>query len=178
MKKIKVLKLGQVFTDTATGLEGTLTNWYLDMEGRIDYYFQPRGINPETGQPVGRQVLEGHRLTPIADVNYEEIEIKFDILGSQVTDKASGFTGTAVALIRHINGCLHVVVQPKGVLPKTGEAIKRSDFDTRELEGEKIPKLGESALAHSKQTTPSPSGSNPTGNDGYTFSRSIIQDRM
>ena len=56
--KIRVLKLGTVCTEKATGLKGTITHWLIDMGQRIDYLFQPNGLlNPEDGMPVKKIML-------------------------------------------------------------------------------------------------------------------------
>ena len=155
--KINVLKLGTVCQDRATELNGTLTNWLMDMGGHILYLFQPQGLNPDTGQPVDRLSLELERLETTPDM-FEEVDVPAEILGTIVADNASGFIGTAVAFVRHINGCFHVVIQPKGTLPKTGSPIRKAEFDLRQCIGEKIIELKEAALAKSRQENPSPNG--------------------
>ena len=119
MIKIKALKLGTKLKDRATNLIGTLTHWVIDLGQRVDYIFQPPGLSPENGCPINHLLLEIERLE-YSDENMEEVEIPFDILGKTTTDKASGFTGMAVGFVRHINGCFHVIIQPQGVLEKTG----------------------------------------------------------
>jgi hypothetical protein len=155
--KIRALKLGSVCTDRATDIKGTITHWILDTGRRIDYLFQPPGTNPEDGQPIMKIVLELERLETTKD-QFEVVEVPFDILGSIVTDKASGFTGTAVSFIRHINGCLHVTIQPSGVLPKTRAPIHRAEFDLRGCVGKMIPKLTPKQLEKSIEKHPSPTG--------------------
>jgi hypothetical protein len=153
--KIKVLKLGSVCKDTATTLTGTLTHWAINIGQRIDYLLQPPGTNPDDGQPLKKINLELERLETTED-QFEEVEVPFEILGTIVTDKASGFTGMAIAFVRHINGCFHVVIQPSGRLPKTGASIKHTDFDLRGCAGDKIPELTQGELATSKVEQPSP----------------------
>lgn len=154
MKTVKVLKLGTECPDSATGLEGTLTHWSMDMAGVVNYIFQPRGLNDE-GQPLKRLYVGVERLQ-VSERNFEEVDVPFEILGSQVTDKASGYVGMAVEFVRHISGCFHVVIQPKGKSPKTGASITPSDFDLRGCTGEKIQVLTESARRESQERTPSP----------------------
>jgi hypothetical protein len=43
-----------------------------------------------------------------------------------------------------------VVIQPKGVLPKTNSPIHKADLDLRECSGEKIPKHEGNALTHGR----------------------------
>jgi len=155
MKLLTVLKLGTECVDKATGLKGTLTHWAVDMGCRVRYLFQPRGLDDE-GQPTGRLVLEEERLEVLSKDDFEEVEVPFEILGTIVTDKASGFTGMAIDFIRHINGCFHVSIQPKGILKKNGNPIQKSDFDLRQCTGKKIKELSEAELKESKNKNPSP----------------------
>lgn len=155
MIKLNVLKLGTVCLDKATGLEGTLTHWILGMGKQVEYLFQPKGLNPEDGQPVKKLMLEQERLN-FKPEDLEEIEIPFEILGTQVTNPASGFSGMAIQFVRHINGCFHVTIQPAGVLGKTNTPIRASEFDLRECSGEAIAKMSAEQLEKSKRETPSP----------------------
>lgn len=155
METIQTIKLGTVCRDRATDLEGTLTHLIYNMECRAEYLFQPRGINPENGLPVKVIHMETARLI-VPDDAFEETEIPVEILGSQVTDKASGFTGMAVALVMHINGCFHIAIQPKGVVEKTQTPIRQTDFDIRQCEGPMIPSLESAELEKSRREKPSP----------------------
>lgn len=154
---LRVIKLGTVCTDKATKLKGTVTHWLCNMGKRIDYLFQPEGLNPEDGQPVKKIILEEERLG-VSPEYFEEVEIPFEILGTHVTSKASGFSGMAVEFVRHINGCFHVVIQPSGVLNKTNSPVLKTDFDLRECTGDMITKMDEEQLKTSKENTPSPTG--------------------
>jgi hypothetical protein len=156
MKKVKVIKLGTFCTDKATELSGMLTHWFYDMEGNINYLFQPKGLDEE-GQPVNKLILESKRLN-VQESDFEQVEVPVEILGSQVTDKASGFTGMAIEFVRYLNGCFHVFIQPKGLNPKSNSPIKKCEFDLRSCEGEKIPTLSPEELKESKKKKPSPMG--------------------
>lgn len=156
MEKITVLKLGTVCTDIATKLEGTLTHWTVGMGKQIDYIFQPKGLDKE-GQPVKRLYLEVERLNVEKD-DFEEVEVPFEILGTDVTDKASGFKGMAVGFVRHINGCFHVFIQPKGLRRESNLPIDKNDFDLRGCSGKMIQPLSEKKLKESEKDHPSPSG--------------------
>ncbi len=158
MKKIKVIKLGTFCKDKATELAGMLTHWLYDMEGRVSYFFQPKGLNEE-GQPVDRLYLEANRLD-VNEEDFEEVEVPVEILGTQVTDEGSGFTGMGVSFVRHINGCFHVFIQPKGVNKKNNSPIRKHDFDLRSCSGEMITKLSKEDLEKSKIEKPSPTGGN------------------
>lgn len=153
--KIRVLKLGTVCLDTATGLTGTLTHWYINMAKNVEYLLQPRELNPDDGQPVKKLMIEVERLK-VTENDFEEVEIPFEILGSIVTSKSSGFTGTATCFVRHINGCFHINIQPKGLLPKTNGPIKPGEFDLRDCEGEKISVLTAEEKKKSEMDNPSP----------------------
>lgn len=155
MKNVKVLKLGTECRDMATGLKGTLTHWVIDMGGVVDYVFQPKGLS-EDGEPLKKHYLCLERLG-VKEADFEIVDVPFEILGTQVADKASGFEGMAIAFIRHINGCFHVDIQPKGKLPKTGAPIRSHEFDLRSCTGEKIVELSKPALEKSKKEKPSPS---------------------
>lgn len=153
--KIRVLKLGTVCVDNATGLTGTLTHWYINLAKTVEYLIQPKELNPDDGHPVKKLCLEAERLQ-VTDADFEEVEVPFEILASIVTSKSSGFTGTAICFVRHINGCFHVSIQPKGLLPKTNSPIKPCEFDFRDCEGDKIPVLTVEEKKKSETDAPSP----------------------
>jgi len=150
----RVLQLGTKFRDKATEQEGTITHWLCDMGGRIFYLFQPNGLNEE-GQPLQKIYLCEERLN-VSDSNFEVVDIPFEILGTTVTDKASGFTGMAIEFVRHINGCFHIVIQPAGRLLEKNTPIKANDFDLRGCTGEKILQLTEKEHRDSLVEKPSP----------------------
>ncbi len=154
MKKIKVIKLRTTCVDKATELEGTLTHWMYNIGGSVDYLFQPKKLDEE-GQPVKKLYLETERLN-VKPEDFEEVEVPVEILGTQVTDNASGFTGMAISFIRHVNGCFHVFIQPKGLNKKNNAPILRNDFDLRGCSGEMISKLSEAELKKSEAEAPSP----------------------
>lgn len=156
MKNVRVIKLGTVCVDKATQLTGTITHWTYSLDGIVAYLFQPKGLD-EMGQPVDYLCLEAGRFN-VKSTDFETVEVPAEILGTQVKDKASGFTGMAVSFMRHINGCFHVYIQPKGLNKKTNSPIKRCDFDLRSCEGRAIKKMTEDELKKSKIETPSPSG--------------------
>ena len=108
--KIKVYKLRSFVTDTGTNMEGMLTHSAHFQDGSVRYGFQPKGLDQETKEPLKKFFLESAR---VADSKppIEEIELPIEILGTIVTDEASGFTGKAIQLIRHTHGCIHVMVQ-------------------------------------------------------------------
>jgi hypothetical protein len=153
---LKVIKLGTLTTDRATALEGTVTHWICNMEKRIDYLFQPRGLDKE-GQPVKKIHLEAARLN-VKESDYEKVEIPFEVLGSVVANNASGFSGMAVEFVKHLSGCLHVIIQPSGTLSNSACPIRACEFDLRECTGDMIPKLTEQERKVTEVQNPSPTG--------------------
>ncbi len=153
--EMKVLKLGTSCVDRATGLTGTLTHWIVGMDARVYYVFQPKGLN-EDQQPIKKIYLCAERLV-VKATDYENCEVPFNILGSQVKNAASGFTGMAITFILHNTGCFHVEVQPKGTLPKGGP-ISSNEFALTELSGKEIPVQTKEQRAATIADRPSPSG--------------------
>lgn len=147
-------KLGVPMADGATGLDGMLTHLLIEGGGIMMYSFQPRGLNPETGEPVDSFWIDPTRV--VRGTEIPELYLGRDLLGTEVEDTASGFKGVVVSTVLHINGCLHVDVQPQGVLAKTNTRVKPHNFDIRRLKGARVPQLTEDQLAKSHAATPSP----------------------
>ena len=154
-RKVKVLKSNVDVTEKATGLIGRCTHWLMDTDHTIKYLFQPRGLNPKNGEPISAKVVPPSRLQA-SKKDYEKVEVPVKILGTQIRDDASGFTGMAVEFIHHPNGCFHVRIQPKDVIEETRSPIKSLDFDLRQCSGEAIQKMTEEELRDSKEKKPSP----------------------
>jgi len=148
-----MIELGSIVTDTATGLSGMVTHLQIEMSGAQWLLFQPRGLNPKSLQPVDSIWLIEQRLTGGKRIAMPDLPTH--VLGTQVEDEASGFAGMAVALQLHINGCVHVDVQPKGV-QDTGAPIKACNFDIRRLKGKAIKPLTKAQLKTSTRAHPSP----------------------
>lgn len=153
--EMRVLRLGTSCVDKATGLTGTLTHWIVGMDARVYYVFQPKGLN-EDQQPMKKIYLCAERLV-VKAADYENREVPFNILGSQVKNAASGFTGMAITFILHNTGCFHVEVQPKGALPKGGP-ISSNEFALTELSGKEIPVQTKEQRAATIADRPSPTG--------------------
>lgn len=160
MRSFEVIKLGTECRDNATKLEGTVTHWFIFHDLHIQYLFQPKGLDEE-GQPLKKIGLAKERLTVGKDA-FETVDIPIEIIGTTVTDKASGFTGMAIALIRHINGCFHVEIQPEGTSKKSHGRIDSNDFDLRGCVGEMIPQLTAEEKKESEVRRPSPSPASRT----------------
>jgi hypothetical protein len=156
MNTFKVLKMGTECKDLATGLVGQITHWLMGMSGTITYFLQAKGLDSK-GQPLGKLYMPVERLEVDAD-DFEEIDIPFNILGTIVTDDASGFTGMATSLVCHRNGCFHVTIQPHGVVEKTGKPIGQREFDIRGCSGEQIPAMTAAEQKQSEKAHPSPTG--------------------
>lgn len=161
--------MGTECEDRATKLKGTITHWCMNMAGHVTYLFQPKGLNPETGKPVSRIYMPIERLI-VPKGGLESTDVPFEILGSQVTDEATGFTGMAISFIRHRNGCFHVDIQPEGVLPKTNSPVDSTEFDIRGCVGPNVPKWSEEEIRESERRQPSPIGDgiSPNPFDGKT----------
>jgi hypothetical protein len=161
---MKIIKPGSVVTDKGTGLKGMITHVVMEMGNTILYIFQPPGINPEDGQPVGRLWVVAGRLEGGEMIDLPDF-IDLSILGTEATDEASGFSGIITNLTLHISGCVHAAVQPQKKHPKNGGRIDACDFDLRRLTGPKLKKLTESEREKSQRERPSPSDK-PTGMPG------------
>jgi len=159
--QFQMIKLTSPCQEKATGLKGRVTHAIIKMDKSVKYLFQPRGINPDDGQPVDKIFVGPERLL-FSEKDLELVDIPFEILGTQVTDKASGFTGMATEFIRYTHGCFHVIIQPKGTLKKTNSPIKHTEFDLRQCEGPMIEKLDAEQLAQSKKKNPSPTNMKST----------------
>lgn len=146
--------LGSIVTDTATGNDGMVTHLQIEMGGARFYSFQPRGLNPETGSPVESTWVVPDRLTGGDDE--PEPELPLNVLGTLVTDEASGFSGIATGICLHISGCVHVTVQPRGKLTKTGAAPRSESFDIRRLVGDSIKRMTKQQRAADQAARPSP----------------------
>lgn len=153
--KTTIIKVKSIATDSASGQSGMVTHFHQSATGGRQYHIQPKGLNPETQHPVdGVWAVE----SLIKDATFVEVDLPLDVIGTIVTDQASGFSGTAVALTLHTNGCVHIEVQAKGQIAKTLAPIKVFDFDIRRLTGVKVPKLTEEEIVRSERRHPSPSG--------------------
>lgn len=150
---MKILKLGQIVTDGVTQTQGMLTHLCVNMEKHCSYIFQPKGLNPETLQPVEIILIEASRVVGGEEI---DVDLPVEVLGSEAEDLASGFKGTIIELIYHINGCIHVDIKPVGILPKTGATIASANFDIRRLKGPKIKPLTDKKLKKSIIKKPSP----------------------
>lgn len=148
-----IIKLGEMVKDSVTGLKGMATHMMIQIGLGRHYCFQPRGINPEDGQPVPRLWVPDGRLQG-KEVPCPDLPVS--VLGTEVEDEASGFCGKAVSLTLHISGCVHVEVQPVDTIKKTGALINSADFDIRRLKGEAIPKITDQERDLDQKKRPSP----------------------
>ena len=147
-------KLGSIVTDTVTGLSGMITHRQTEIGGNVYVHFQPRVLNPETGHPVDGVWIHESRLEGGKEV--EPAKIPLEVLGTWVTDKATGFCGKAFYITEHISGCVHIGVQPTRILEKTGNVVEAREFDIRRLKGGAIPILTEEEIDISQEKNPSP----------------------
>lgn len=148
-----MLKLGTIVKDNVVGIKGMLTIFSVDMANNQHYLFQPSALNPKTQQPVDSYWITAPR---VDGWETENRSLPIDILGSEVTDIATGFKGIAISMEYHMNGCIHFNVKPKGIIDGTGESIGAREFDIRRLKGKMIKKLDTKSLENSKVENPSP----------------------
>lgn len=149
-----MIKLNLPVQDTANGDIGTLTHFQVEVGLARYYHFQPKGLSPETGEPVkGRWIPEGR--VSGGKVVDDPAELDLTLLGKAAKDKVTDFEGSITALTIHINGCLHAQIQPKGS-QKNGDYIPPHDFDIRRLVGKGIPVLSDEEQEKSQKKRPSP----------------------
>lgn len=152
----RIYKLGSITTDPASGIKGMLTHVLFETAVRPMYYlFQPEGLSPEDGQPVRAHWLISEKIT--ANTPTADIDLPLEVIGTQARDLASGFAGTVVSLTLHISGCVHVAIQPKGALKKTGAKADSCEFDIRRCAGPAIPVLTAGYVERDRKARPSPS---------------------
>ncbi len=154
MKSLNVLRLGESYVDRASGVEGVLTHWFCNLDFIVNYLFQPKGLN-ESGQPHEKIVICAGRLVH-SDKHLEKVDAPLNVLGTLATEKISGFTGMVVGLDKHLNGCVHLTIQPKGLLPGKTGIVEDANFDIRGCEGEAIPVLTKEEQRVSEEKHPSP----------------------
>ena len=149
-----MIKLGSKAIDSVTGIKGTVMLFQYNLGGVLWYLLQPKGVNKETGLLFPSIWVNPYRLTDTTIV--DEPDLPIEILGTQVEDVPTGFKGTAIGLILHMSGCLHVDIQPRGQL-KTGGPLPTMDTDIRRLKGRAITAMTERKKAQDKLEYPSPS---------------------
>lgn len=149
-----IIKLGSNCHDPVTGLDGAVTHLQIEMNHHIWYCFQPRGLDRETLQPIKRMWVADGRLTGGKLIDTPDLPV--EALNTVAEDTASGFSGTAVAMTMHIDGCVHLQLQPPGVIEKTGAPIDPADFNILRLTGPGIPVLTEAEKDESRASKPSP----------------------
>ncbi len=152
---MKLYKLNSVVEDKATGVKGSPTHLVYDCDGRPSYIFQPKLLDPEDGHPVPHYHLEPSRAIG-SESDLMEYNPPLEVIGTEVTEKNTGFAGMAVGLVLHVDGCVHVVIQARGVVAKNNHVIKRRDVSILRLEGPAIPVLNEQQKDEVRQKTPSP----------------------
>lgn len=151
-----MFKLGTMVKDSVTGLKGMLTHAQYE-GGNYNYAFQPHGLNPKTQEPVDGMWIAPDRVSGGVEISVpSQFDDAISVLGSEVEDQGSGFKGIAVAAILHISGCVHIDIQPSGVVKETGETIKRHNFDIRRLKGKAIKALSEAERERDQVQRPSP----------------------
>ncbi len=125
------------------------------MSGKLEYGFQPEGLNLKTHQPLPIYWTDPKRLEGAEE---RDVDLPTHVLGTQVQDKATGFNGMAIIMYVHINGCIHIAVKPEGSIEETGEAIAAAEFDIRRLEGPALEEQTEEQIQADIKQKPSPMG--------------------
>lgn len=146
-------KLGTLVTDIATDIEGILTHMSVDMSRQVNYLFQPKALDPESGKPVTRMWFPEARIK--GGIDYEP-ELPYEVLGTEVEDTGTGFKGMATVICLHISGCVHVEVKPKVILAKTGTTGESIELDIRRLKGPAIKIMTEDEIEADQKQKPSP----------------------
>lgn len=149
---MKTFVLGKMVEDTVTKTKGMLTHMLLTMGGDVQYIYQPRGINPATGIPVDKIMIHSSR---VKGGEEQETDVPMQILGTEAEDIATGYKGTIIGLVYHLDGCLHVEIKPAGIL-ESGDTIGAQEFDIRRVKGKSIKSLSDKELKESIKKTPSP----------------------
>lgn len=147
--------------DRSTGLGGILTHMHVNLDGQRAYRFQPHGVSSDTGEPLAGKWIDSAAV--ICRETMPEPKLPLEILGTDVRDIGSGFSGTVTAIVLHESGCVHATVQPKGRHPKTGGLVDAHDFDIRRLEGPALPRRTPEELAKDREDHPSPSATESFG---------------
>lgn len=155
MKTVKLFRLRSKVTDSGTNTHGMLTHSIHTGDGSLRYAFQPHGLDEETKEPLKRIILDPTRIKG-DNIPTEEVELPMEVLGTMVTDTASGFSGMAIQLCRHTHGCVHVLVQSQE-RTKSGGSVDPCDFNYIQLEGDAIPKMTEEEIKAEQVKKPSPS---------------------
>ena len=148
--KLKMFKLNSAVEDTVSGLKGTVTLAQIDMEKVIIYLVQPKGLT-SSGEINEAKWFVGARLS---GKETEEKDVPFEILGTVVRDKITGFRGIATSLVYHVSGCLHVQFASRETKKAPSTAY---DFSVLRLEGEAIRKMNETEKKVEMKKRPSPS---------------------
>lgn len=152
-KKLQMFSLNQQCKDKATGRKITLTHAVLTPMGVMFYLAQPDALNPKTGRPV-----DTIRVTPdrVVDGKAEDISVPLEVIGTKVTDKATGMKGVVTTLVMHPGNCLHATVLPAG-LADGNETPECVEIDIRRLKGPAIVEMTAEERKASEKKSPSPS---------------------
>ena len=157
MATMRVIALDADVEDKATREKGQVTHVRVGIgAGTTWYCVQPKRLDQKKKIPSEAMWAEEGRLVT-KDSNWVDIEMPVEMIGTEVTEKASGFKGLCVGLITHHGGCVHAEVQAPG-RDEDGKLIKLQDFDILRLKGEKVPKFTPKEAEQRKKDKPSPAG--------------------
>ena len=158
-----MIKLGGIVTDSATGATGMAVARQIELDRSVNVLLQPKGLNPKNGEPVKGVYVVEQRLT--GGEQEVGVDYPYHILGTDVEDTATGYKGMAIALIVHISGCVHLLIQAKG-RNEDGGPIHPQNFDIRRCAGPAIAPMTVAEVEQDKKVHPSP-------NDGPCFVREV-----
>jgi hypothetical protein len=111
---VEVIKLGTAVTDRASGISGVITLASVDLGCAVRYYLQPRKSSLATGHPAPGLWLSPQRLSSDGRVPTVHLELPLGVLGNFVEDTLSEMKGMVIAIHVHLQGCVHVIIQPAG----------------------------------------------------------------
>lgn len=147
---MKVLKMGTTVVEIASDRKGHLDGISIGVNLSVVYKFIPNELNK--GGIQHSYNVYGEMIKGAPSV---EVDLPVEVLGSMVTDIYSGFTGMAVQMAVHLNGCVHFWVQG-GNLDDDGTLASPQDLSILQLTGKKITKKTLTSLEYVKTGSPKP----------------------
>lgn len=148
---IKHLKLGVPVQDIATGIKGVLSLLRIQQDLRIDYLLQPSALSADDGLPLKQIWLVGER---VKGGEFTARAFPTAVLGADARDSVTGYRGVATAIYLYQSGCLHVELQPKGLIK--GNIIAPLDFYVGRIISKALEVKSDEEKEVEKEKRPSP----------------------
>ena len=148
---IKHLKLGTPVQDIATGIRGVLSLLRIQQDLRIDYLLQPSSLSEDDGLPLKQLWLVGER---VKGGEFTARAFPTAVLGADARDSVTGYRGVATAIYLYQSGCVHVELQPRGLIK--GNIIAPLDFYIGRIVSKALVEQTEEEKEVEKATHPSP----------------------